>query len=73
MYLQEIAISHNQKKKLLKAIKDDNVLIQEESGDIVVNVEAYLSFKKDLDPAPIEAIVGDDILDFNMQYLVFSA
>lgn len=72
MSIQEIAVSHNQKKKLLKAINDENVLFQEDNGDVVVNVEAYLAIKLDTDTAPIEAIVGEEAVDLTMQYLVFS-
>lgn len=72
MSIQEIAVSHNQKKKLLKAINDESVLFQEDNGDIVVSVEAYLSFKEASDSAPIEAIVGDEAFDFKNQYIIFS-
>lgn len=72
MNIQEIAISNNQKKKLQKKVQDDAVLFQDDNGDLVVNVAAYLTFKKGIKPAPIEAIIGDDILDFNAEYFVFS-
>ena len=71
MSIQEIALSHNQKKKLLKAIDDENVIFKDDNGDIVVSVEAYLNLKQDTDSAPIEAILGDEILDFDSQYFLF--
>jgi len=70
--IQEIALSHNQKKKLLKSISDESVAFKDDNGDIVVSVEAYLSLKKHTATAPIEAILGDDILDFTNQYFIFS-
>ena len=76
MQIQEVAISNNQKKKLLKRVHDDAVLFQDDNGDLVVNVAAYVEFKKaikkDKKPAPIEAVVGDDILDYEAEYFVFS-
>ena len=72
MSIQEISLSHNQKKKLLKAINDDNVAFKDDNGDVVVNVEAYVNLKKNTDKAPIEVIVGDEILDFESQYFLFS-
>jgi len=72
MSIQEIAVSNNQKKQLLKAINKDEVLFQEDNGDLVVSVAANLNFKKEADPGPLEAIIGEDTLDFNAEYFVFS-
>ena len=72
MSIQEIPLSHNQKKKLLKTINSDNVVFRDENGDVVVSVEAYLSLKESTDRAPIEALVGDDILDYDSQYFIFT-
>ena len=72
MSIQEIALSHNQKKKVLKSIDDDNVMFEDNNGDVVVSVENYVSFKQDSNSSPIEMILGDDILDFNSQYFLFS-
>lgn len=72
MSIQEIALSQNQKKKLPKAIKDESVLFEDDNGDIVLDVVAYLNFKKDRDTAPIEAILGNDVLDLAMQYIIFT-
>lgn len=72
MSIQEIALSHNQKKKLLKSINDDAVVFKDDNGDIVVKVDAYINLKKDTDSAPIEKIIGDEVLDFDKQYFLFS-
>jgi hypothetical protein len=72
MIIQDIALSHNQKKKLQKSINDENIIFKDDNGDLVVNVEAYSQLKQDTDTAPIEAILGDDVLDLTSQYLVFS-
>ena len=72
MSIQEIALSHNKKKKLLKAINNDNVAFRDDNGDIVVSVEAYLTLKQSNDYAPIETIVDEDILDYDSQYFIFN-
>jgi len=72
MSIQEIGLSHNQRKKLLRAVNDDSVLFQDDNGDVVVSVEAYLNLKQASSSAPIEAIVGDGILDLKAQYIIFS-
>lgn len=72
MIIQDIALSHNQKKKLLKSIDDENIVFKDDNGDIVVNVAAYRNLKQGTDTAPIEAILGEEILDFDSQYFVFS-
>lgn len=72
MSVQEIALSHNQRKKLLKAITDENILFEEENGDIVMSVEGYKAFKVNKHPAPIENIIGDNLLDDNAEFIVFS-
>ena len=72
MSIQEIAVSNNQKKQLLKAVNKNHVLFQEENGDLVVSVAAYEVFKKESDPGPIEEIVGEDTLNYDFDYFVFS-
>ncbi|ROS01131.1 hypothetical protein EDC56_1559 [Sinobacterium caligoides] len=71
MSVQDISIANNQRKRLLKAINDDTVLFEDESGDLVVSVAAYNEFKRDLDPAPLESIVGAKQLDFSVEFFVF--
>jgi len=77
MSIQDISITNNQKKSLLKAIKDKQILIQEENGDLVVNVAAYQALKnniayKNTGAEPIEEVIGEDVLDFDAEYFVFS-
>lgn len=75
MSIQEIAVSNSQKKKLQQAINDDAVLIVDDNGDLVVQVAAYEDLKADLrkEPkAPIEQIVGEEVLDFDAEFWVFS-
>jgi hypothetical protein len=72
MSIQEIGLSHNLKKKLLKSINNEDVAFKEDNGDVVVSVEAYVNLKQKADSAPIEEILGDDILDFDSQYFLFS-
>ncbi len=77
MSIQDITTTNNQKKRLLRAINDESILVQSEDGELLVNVAAYVSFKNGLpaeksNPAPIEAIIGDDILNFDAEYFAFS-
>ena len=77
MKIQDISITNNQKKLLLKAVKDPQILVQEDSGDLVVNVKAYQALKNNIaykksGSEPIEEIVGEDALDFDAEYFVFS-
>jgi len=72
MSIQEIPLSNKQKKKLLKAIELEEVLFEDDNGDLVVNVEAYLSIKNTFKIDPIESIVGDQILNFKAEYFVFN-
>lgn len=77
MSIQDITVSNNQKKRLLHAINDEQVLVQNEEGELVVSVATYVTFKNGLpteksNPGPIEAIIGEGVLDFNAEYVVFS-
>ncbi len=73
MSIQEIAVSNNQKKNILLVVKKQSIVFQDDNGDVVVNVEAYQAFKKGKDPAPIEHIVGTDVLDYSAEYFIFSS
>ena len=72
MTIQEITLSNNQKKKLQKAVNGSTVLFQDDNGDLVVNVEAYLEFLEGIKQAPIEDIVGNNVLNYDAEYFVFS-
>ena len=71
MSIQDIAVSHNVKKKLLQAVKDETVLFQDEDGAVVVNVAAYLALKADKGIEPLEGVLGDVVLDLSAEYVVF--
>ncbi|OPX54444.1 hypothetical protein SAMN02745127_02756 [Oceanospirillum multiglobuliferum] len=75
MSIQEIAVSNSQKKKLQQAISNEAVLMTDDNGDLVVQVAAYEDFKANLrkEPkAPIEVIVGEEALDLDAEFWVFS-
>lgn len=72
MSIQDIAISNSQKKKLLKLTELEEVLFQDENGDLVVNVSAYQALKGDIEPVSIESVIGKNKLDFSVSYFVFS-
>lgn len=72
MSLQEISVSNTQKKKLQKAIRDESVLIQEDNGDLVVHVAAYLDYKAGTRSEPLEEILNEDELDLNAEFIVLS-
>ena len=74
MDIQDIAISHNQKKKLVKKIQDSDVLFTDENGDVIVNVGAYKHFKQQQENCLLEEILADEFsqLDWSAKYFVFS-
>ncbi|MCK5881012.1 MAG: hypothetical protein KAG18_03990 [Sinobacterium sp.] len=72
MSIQDIAVSQTVKKKLLKITNDENVLFQEETGELIVNVAAYNELKAAKDTDLIEEIIGEGILDTKAQFYVFS-
>ena len=72
MSIQEVTLSHNQKKKLLKAVKDETIMFEDDNKDIVLDVAAYLDFKANLDEDPVESILGKDALDMTMEYIIFT-
>jgi len=71
MSLQDIYIANNQRKRLLKAVVDEE-LLQLDEGALVLNVAAYLSFKALSGESPIEEILGDVELDYSAEYIVFN-
>ena len=72
MNIQDITVSNNQRKKIIAAIRDENVLQQEENGEVIVSVAAYIEFSNRINKFPLEEIVGEDTLDFSVEYLVFN-
>jgi len=71
MSIQDIAVSQNLKKKLLRAVTDEAVLFQDEDGAVVVNVASYVAMKAHTGTEPLEDVLGDIVLDLGAQYLVF--
>jgi len=71
MSIQDIAVSHNTRKKLLRAVKDEAVLFQDEDGAVVVNVAGYERLKADTGTEPLEDVLGDVVLDESAEFLVF--
>ena len=73
MSIQEASVTNNQKKRLLKAITNEEILFQEDNGDLVLNVAAYNISKKSLDSTPVELVMEDDnFLDKDAEFCVFS-
>ncbi len=72
MSIQDIAISNSQKKKLLKLTELEEILFQDENGDLVVNVSAYQALKDNIEPVSIESVIGENKLDYSVSYFVFS-
>lgn len=71
MSLQDIHIANNQRKRLLKAIDDEDILLEDE-GVLVLNVAAYLVYKDMSGESLVEDIVNDSKLDYSAEYIVFN-
>ena len=72
MNIQDLTISNSQKKKLLKLVELEDVLFQDDNGDLVVNVSAYLALKDDIKPISIVSVIDESKLDYSVSYFVFS-
>ncbi len=72
MSIQDIAVSHNVKQKLLQAVKEEAVLFQDDDGAVVVNVAGYVALKADTGTEPLEDVLGDVVLDLSAEYFVFA-
>ena len=70
MSLQDIQIANNQRKRLLKAIIDEDILQQDEAT-LVLNVAAYLAYKDMSGESLVEDIVGAIELDYSAEYIIF--
>ncbi|MEP0202986.1 MAG: hypothetical protein ABJ084_01465 [Halioglobus sp.] len=71
MSIQDIAVSHNIRKKLLRAVKDEAVLFQDDDGAVVVDVARYEDLKADTGTEPLEDLLGDVELDIGAEFFVF--
>jgi hypothetical protein len=72
MNIQEIAITSNVRKKIQKAVKNTSIIFEDENGDIVINVEAYVANTEHTERYPLEDIVGEDVLDYDAEFWVFN-
>ncbi|MDN3648448.1 hypothetical protein QWZ13_05945 [Reinekea marina] len=72
MSIQDIATSNSQKKAILKAINDEGVALQEENGEVIINVEAYLLKYPNLSESPVMQLITDESIDMDADYWVFS-
>ena len=72
MSIQDISLSNNQRKRLLKLANLESILYQDDNGDLVISSEAYKQFKKENTNQPLEDIIGEERLNFEAEYFVFS-
>lgn len=72
MTIQDIEVSNNIRKKIITAVRDKASIVVEENGDVVISVEAYNIFAKNIKRSPLLEILGDDVLDFSAEYFVFN-
>jgi len=72
MKIQEIAITGNQKKKIQKAIKGESVIFEDENGDLIINVDGYLDLKDEKGKEPLEEILAEEVLDYEVDFFVLN-
>jgi hypothetical protein len=72
MNIKEIAITSNVRKKIQKAVKNTSIIFEDENGDIVVNVAAYTENTAHTERFPLEEILGEDVLDYDVEFWVFN-
>jgi len=72
MKIQEIAITGNQKKKIQKAIKGEAVIFEDENGDLIINVDGYLDLKDEKGKEPLEEILAEEVLDYDVDFFVLN-
>jgi len=72
MTIQDIEVSNNIRKKIITAVRDEASIVVEENGDVIISVEAYKVFAKNIKRSPLLEILGDDVLDFSVEYFVFN-
>lgn len=72
MSVQDIALSHNLRKKLRKAITDDSILFEDDNGDLILSMTAYREFSAITNSSAIEELIGHDVLNNDAEFIVFS-
>ena len=60
------------RKKIQKAVKNTSIIFEDENGDIVVNVAAYTENTAHTERFPLEDILGEDVLDYDVEFWVFN-
>lgn len=72
MSVQEITVTNNQKKAIKSAFKKrKGVYMEEENGDLVIEFAAYEDFIDEMDKTPIEDVIGEGVLTYDAEFLVF--
>jgi hypothetical protein len=72
MNIKEISITSNLRKKIQKAVKNTSIIFEDENGDIVVNVTAYTENTAHTGRFPLEDILGEDALDYDVEFWIFN-
>ena len=72
MSIQDISLTNNQKKLIFKTIKNESIIVKEDNGDLVINVAAYLDFSEKNATNPLEEILEDISLNYDVEYFVFT-
>lgn len=72
MNIKEIAITSNVRKKIQKAVKNTSIIFEDENGDVVVNVAAYTENTAHTERFPLEDILGEDVLDYDVEFWIFN-
>ena len=72
MSIQDISLTNNQKKLISKTIKNESILVKEDNGDLVINVAAYRDFAEQSETNPLEEILEDISLNYDVEYFVFT-
>lgn len=70
MSVQEISVTNNQKKAVLRAFKKVKGFIEEDNGDLVIDIAHYQDYQAESGKAPLEEILVDEIIQDDTQYLI---
>jgi hypothetical protein len=72
MSVQEISVTNNQKKAIKSAFKKrKSVYMEEDNGDLIIEFAAYEDYMDENDKTPIEDVIGEGILTYDAEFLVF--
>lgn len=70
MSVQEISVTNNQKKAVLRAFKKVKGFIEEENGDLVIDMAHYQDYQAETGKTPLEEILIDEEILEETQYLI---